>query len=89
MSITWPTYYEVPPIQGIDDPSCPAADKGKSTRTPRIFIQDFMTSVTFRIGANSLHNAYYSIPDMRSTQMSLGLSVDLKWQQGFTYDITL
>jgi len=27
-----------------------------------------------------------SVPDLRSSQLSLGLSVDLKWQTGLNFD---
>ena len=52
-----------------------------------MFIQDFVTSALFKIGLNSLKYAYVTVPDLRSSQMSLGLSVDIQWQNGFEYDI--
>ena len=48
-----------------------------------------MTSATFTLGENSLKHAYVTIPNLASTQMSLGLSVDLKWHAGYTYNIEL
>ena len=45
-----------------------------------------MTTATFKIGANSLKNAFITIPDLRSTQTSLGLSVDLNWREGINFD---
>ena len=78
-TITWPTDHQVPPL-GAD---------GKSKKIPRVFIQDFMTSATFHIGQTSLQKAYYSVPDLRSSQMSLGLSVDLQWESGLEFDVTL
>ncbi len=88
-SITWPTDHQVPPLYGVDGETVPAGKiAGKSKEIARVFIQDFMTSVTFRIGEQSLKNAYYSVPDLRASQMSLGLSVDLSWEAGFTYDVT-
>ena len=95
-SITWPTHYQVPPIYGITVktgetettetvPSGKVA--GQSKQIPRVFIQNFMTTAEFKIGMESLKNAYLSVPDLRSTQMSLGLSVDLSWQNGYTYSI--
>lgn len=77
-AITWPTHYEIPPIDETT---------GISKKIERVFIQDFLTKVTFRIGTNSLHYAYLTIPDLRSSQMSLGLSADLEWKHGFEYDI--
>ena len=86
-TITWPENNQIPPLYGVDGDSNGTA--GQSMKVPRVFIQDFMTKATFRIGTHSLKNAYLSIPDLRASQMSLGLSVDLSWQNGFVYDITL
>lgn len=80
-SITWPTYYQVPPIYETGD------NAGMSKQIPRVFIQSFMTSATFRIGEKSLQKAYVTVPDLRSAQMSFGLSVDIEWKTGFTYDL--
>ena len=49
-------------------------------------MQDFMTTANFVIGATSLQKAYSTVPDLRSTQISLGLSVDLKWETGLVFD---
>jgi hypothetical protein len=55
-----------------------------------VFIQDYLTTATFKIGANSLKNAFITVPDLRSTQTSLGLSVDLNWREGLNFsDVTL
>ncbi|MBP5398423.1 MAG: hypothetical protein J6Y32_07380 [Bacteroidales bacterium] len=89
-AITWPSNYQVPPIYGVDGEAVPEGKTaGMSKQVSRVFIQDFMTKVTFRLGPTSLHNAYLSVPDLRSTQMSLGLSVDIEWNNGFQFDITL
>ena len=55
--------------------------------TKRIFVQDYTTNlnVTFK----SLKNAYVTIPDLRASNLQLGLSVDLSWQTGLTYDVTI
>jgi len=76
-TITWPDYYAIPPYDG----------SGKSTKTKRVFIQDYLTSATFKIGKNSLKNAYTTIPDLRASQISLGLSVDLQWRPGLNFDV--
>jgi hypothetical protein len=63
----------------------------------RVFIQDFMTTAEFTIdnGSDSperkpsLQNAYSVIPDLRSTQMLFGLSVNLTWASGKKYNINL
>ena len=58
---------------------------GKDTK--RIFVQDYTTNlnVTFK----SLKNAYVTIPDLRASNLQLGLSVDLTWQSGLTYDVNI
>ena len=75
----WPTHYAIPPY---------TADGG-TNKISRVFIQDFMTTATFKIGANSLKNALVTVPDLRSSQTSLGLSVDLKWQPGLNFETVL
>ncbi len=77
--------------------ACPdnAAQTGDAFRAPyleksnfvfRIFMQDYRTIANFSIGATSLQNAYSTVPDLRSVQMTFGLSVDLQWKAGFTYN---
>ena len=86
-TFTWPgttdadvnRFYEVPPIDNT----------GASRKIPRVFIQDYKTTATFTIGQNSLKKALVTVPDLRSTQMSFGLSVDLTWKQGLEYNIGL
>lgn len=58
---------------------------GKGTN--RIFVQDYTTNlnVTFK----SLKNAYVTIPDLRASNLQLGLSVDLTWQSGLTFDVPI
>ena len=54
----------------------------------RVFCQDVETVINFTVGTNSLKHAYNTIPDLRSPKMELGLSVDLTWNPGLTFDIT-
>lgn len=86
----WPTDHQIPPVFGVNDNQAAivelGATAGKSKKIARVFIQDFMTSATFKINESSLQHAYYSVPDLRAAQMSLGLSVDLQWTQGIDYD---
>lgn len=82
--ITWPTNYALPPYE------TEGANVGKGIKQRRVFIQDYLTSVTFVIGATSLQHALVAVPDLRSGQISLGLSVDLSWRTGITFgDIVL
>ena len=86
-SITWPADHQIPPIYGVDDEEVPSGMKaGESKQIPRIFIQDFMTTAVFTLNENSLKKAYYSMPDLRSSNMSLGLSVDLQWEPGYVFN---
>ena len=76
----WPTTYAIPPYTAA----------GASQEITRVFIQDYLTTATFKIGANSLKSAFITVPDLRSTQTSLGLSVDLNWREGLNFaDVTL
>lgn len=78
----WDSYYQVPPLDA----------SGKSTKTTRVFVQDYMTTANFMFTADvsnhtsSLQDAYVTIPDLRSSQLSFGLSVDLDWRPGLTFD---
>ena len=91
-SLTWPTDHQIPPLKGVNATAeeiatlKEAGEYGQSKKIPRVFIQDFVTTAKFKIGATSLQNAYYSVPDLRASQMSLGLSVDLEWEPGMVYD---
>ena len=88
-AITWPENYQVPPVWLKGETPSGGAKVGDSKKIERVFIQGFQTIATFTITSNSLKNAYYTMPDLRSAQMSLGLSVDLKWKSGFEYDVPL
>jgi hypothetical protein len=75
----WPTHYAIPPYTAA----------GETNKISRVFIQDFMTTANFKIGTNSLKNAFVTVPDLRSSQTSLGLSVDLKWLPGLEFEYVL
>ncbi|MBP5720383.1 MAG: hypothetical protein J6W82_04905 [Bacteroidales bacterium] len=76
----WPvtenTTYQIPPFD---------TSTGKSAQVPRIFIQDCVTTVTFSLGTNSLKYAYLTVPDLRSSSMTVGLSVDMAWRTGLNF----
>lgn len=56
-----------------------------------------MTIARFRINnettgespIKTLQNAYVTIPDLRSSQLSFGLSVDLEWRPGMEFEADL
>lgn len=52
-----------------------------------VFEQDHKTVATVTI--KSLENAQYTIPDLRKTELELGLYVDLEWKTGLTQDVTI
>lgn len=54
---------------------------------PAVFMSDYKTTMNLTI--KSLQNAYNTIPDLRSTKLQLGLSVDLDWQAGLQFDVEI
>ena len=84
-AIKWPTYNDT---QGEN--TLPSSYQGRfpvKFNDNRVFVQDFTTTATFTI--NSLKNAYVTIPDLRASKLQLGLSVDLTWQSGLTFDVSI
>ncbi len=75
LGITWPTNYALPPYD----------TDGNTIKERRVFMQDYMTKATFVIGETSLQHALVAVPDLRSGQISLGLSVDLSWRTGINF----
>lgn len=57
--------------------------------TPRVFVQDYKTIANITISDDALQKAYSSIPDLRATEVLFGLSVDLKWEAGITFNVEL
>lgn len=62
----------------------PASKTVSEVTNPYVFMQDYKTKATLTI--KSLKNAYNTIPDLRATQLSLGLAVDLDWKTGIVFD---
>lgn len=52
-----------------------------------VFVRDYQTVANAKI--STLANAYNTIPDLRATKMELGLSVDLTWETGLNFDVTI
>lgn len=77
--VVWPTDRALPPYD----------DNGNTIKERRVFMQGFKTLAKFGIGENSLKKAYLTVPDLRSANISLGLSVDLEWKDGLQYDVEL
>lgn len=70
-------------------------------KTKKVFAQDFVTTATFTIGTGAdsenpdlysgtpagLGLAHIGLPDLTMPQMELGLSVNLQWQPGLTFNV--
>ena len=68
-----------------DHPLPPYNADGTTNKVSRVFIQDYMTSVNFKIGEYSLQHAYLTVPDLRYSALTLGLSVDMNWETGIDF----
>lgn len=64
----------------------PYDENGKTISHLRVFMQDYVTEVTFSFNKHSMRNAYVTMPDLRASNVSLGLSVDLKWEKGLYFE---
>lgn len=67
-------------------------ESGNSTKPANwtkahIFAADHTTTANVTI--SSLASAYNTIPDLRATKMELGLSVDLSWSAGMSFDVEI
>lgn len=65
----------------------PAANSSSSSKASAVFESDFQTIA--KINIKSLKKAYNTIPDLRSTNLELGLAVDLEWQQGLEFSVDI
>lgn len=65
----------------------PDAKTIEGVTNPAVFMSDYKTTMNLTI--TSLKSAYNTIPDLRSTKLQLGLSVDLDWQAGFQFDVNI
>lgn len=75
-AISWPTWHALPPY----------SSGSAMNPVTRIFIQDYMTTANFKIGEYSLQYAYLTVPDLRASSVTLGLSVDLSWSTGLEFE---
>ena len=55
----------------------------------QVFKQDYKTVANFTLGENTLKSAYNVIPDLRTPKLEFGLSVDLTWKTGLTFNVDL
>ena len=77
--ISWPSEYDpqVPPYNATD---------GQTLQIVRVFMQGRVTYVTFSIDQNSLKYAKVTVPNLRSSNLTMGLSVDYYWQSDIPFD---
>lgn len=73
-------YYYYPPFN---------PDTGETIEVPRVFMQDYMTTATLTLNKDALKHAYMSVPDLRSNQVSLGVSVDITWETGLSFEVEM
>lgn len=71
----------------LDAAAATGVNKNNHAPHYNIFFKDYTTEAKFIIG--SLANAYYTIPDLRSDKLELGFSVDLTWESGMVFEVTL
>lgn len=69
------------------DPEAATGVTGTTTTVNRVFLKDYTTKANLTI--KDLKNAYNVIPDLRSTAISVGLAVNLEWQNGITFDVEI
>lgn len=67
----------------------PSATTGitKPSGVTDVFMSYYQTIA--KVTITSLAKAYNTIPDLRATQMELGLSVDLEWKTGISFDVEI
>lgn len=70
-----------------NDQKNPSASIDPSVTNPSVFMPDYKTKATITI--NSLAKAYNCIPDLRSTNLQLGLAVDLTWKTGMNFEVEI
>lgn len=69
------------------NPEAATGVTGKDDNVNRVFLKDYTTKANLTI--KDLKNAYNVIPDLRSTAISVGLAVNLEWQNGITFNVEI
>lgn len=67
----------------------PYDNDGNTVNAPRVFMQDYITTANLKLGVDCLKHAYVTVPDLRSSQISLGLSIDMSWTTGLEFDVEM
>ena len=80
----------MPPYWESDGEEGGVAHKAGDTKKHlRVFMQSFITTANITIGKDALKSAYVTVPDLRSATLSFGLSVDLNWKIGLSFDVPI
>ena len=74
-------------LVGKLDPEATTGVEKPTATVNRVFLKDYTTKAKLTI--KDLKNAYNVIPDLRSTAISVGLAVNLEWQNGITFDVEI
>ena len=91
-------FYMVAKLDPSSQTSGEVTQPGNSgtTTLSRVFQQDYTTTANLKIVENNGTNhdkglgaAYNVIPDLRTPALSIGLSVDLTWQSGLTFNVDM
>ena len=69
------------------DPTKATFSGDTGAKPTNVFTKDYVT--TANVSISSLADAYVTIPDLRAERLSLGLSVDLTWQNGLVFDVEI
>lgn len=62
---------------------------GKTVDAPRVFMQNYMTTANIVLDKYALQHAYLTMPDLRSSQITMGLVIDMSWQSGLEYNVLI
>ena len=74
-------------LAGTLDLTASGVTKPSGSTVDHVFVKDHTTIANFTI--KDLKKAYNCIPDLRTSKINVGLAVDLKWQEGITFNVDL
>lgn len=78
---------DLKPLKPLKPGASGNQNTGVTTTATSVFQQDYKTTARFTVG--SLKNAYSVVPDLRSPKLEFGLSVDLTWETGMDFEVTV
>ena len=53
-----------------------------------MIVADFRNTIA-KFNITNLKSAYNGLPDLRTPSLQLGMSVDLNWEEGHTFDVEI